>query len=102
MDEGKSVFVSGVEEIDGTKEIGGEEEERGSEIEGTKGRGSGMTTRGEKPGRGDVVEHVYNYNFLSTFKKNGVNHWITTHYHPQANGQVEESNIEMKKTMKKS
>ena len=34
-------------------------------------------------------------------KKNGVHHRVTTPYHPQANGQVEVSNREIKKILKK-
>ena len=58
LEEGNNRFISRVEEMHGTKETRGEEEERGSGGEGTKGRGSIMTTRGGKPCKGDVAMGV--------------------------------------------
>ena len=55
MEEGDNLYVSKAEETCETDEIGGEGEERGSGGEGTKGRGSGRTKRGEKPSRGDAI-----------------------------------------------
>jgi len=49
----------------------------------------------------DGGSHFNNYHFRTLLKKNGVHHRITTPYHPQANGQVEVSNREIKKIMKK-
>ena len=45
-------------EEEGTEDIGGEGEERENGGEGTKGRGSIMTTRGEKPGGEDKISRV--------------------------------------------
>ena len=49
----------------------------------------------------DGGTHFNNYHFRSLLKKYGVHHRVTTPYHPQANGQVEVSNREIKKIMKK-
>ena len=42
-----------------------------------------------------------NSHFRSLLKKYGVHHCVTTSYHPQANGQVEVSNREVKNILKK-
>ena len=48
----------------------------------------------------DGGTHFKNFHFRSLLKKYGVHHRVTTPYHPQANGQVEVSNREIKKIMK--
>ena len=58
VEEGDSGFLSEVEEIGGTEETRGEGEERGGGGEGTKERGSGKTTRGEKQGGEDAAVWV--------------------------------------------
>ena len=49
----------------------------------------------------DEGTHFNNNHFLSLMKKYEVHHRVNTPYHPQANGQVEISNGEIKKIMKK-
>ena len=49
----------------------------------------------------DGGSHFTNSHFRSLIKKYGVHHHVTTPYHPQANGQVEVSNIEVKNILKK-
>ena len=49
----------------------------------------------------DGGTHFNNHQFCALLKKNGVHHRVTTPYHPQANGQVEVSNREIKKILKK-
>ena len=49
----------------------------------------------------DGGTHFNNHQFYALLKKNGVHHRVTTPYHPQANGQVEVSNREIKKILKK-
>jgi hypothetical protein len=43
--------------------------------------------------------HVF---FLKTLAKYGVNHRVTSSYHPQTSGQVELSNMEIKLTLEKT
>ena len=49
----------------------------------------------------DGGSHFNNCHFRALLKKYGVHHCITTPYHPQANGQVEVSNREVKTIIKK-
>ena len=49
----------------------------------------------------DGGSHFNNSHFQALLKKYGVHHRITTPYHPQANGQVEVSNREVKTILKK-
>ena len=49
----------------------------------------------------DGGSHFTNSRFRSLIKKYGVQHRVTTPYHPQANGQVEVSNREVKNILKK-
>ena len=49
----------------------------------------------------DDNAHFNNFRFRSLFKKFGVQHKVTTPYHPQANGQVELCNREVKKILQK-
>ena len=49
----------------------------------------------------DGGSHFNNSHFRALLKKYGVHHRITTSYHPQANGQVEVSNGEVKSILKK-
>ena len=49
----------------------------------------------------DGGSHFTNSHFKSLLKKYGVHHRVTTPYHPQANGQVEVSNREVKNILKK-
>ena len=49
----------------------------------------------------DDGSHFNNSYFRALLKKYGVHHCITTPYHPQANGQVEVSNREVKTILKK-
>ena len=49
----------------------------------------------------DGGSHFNNAHFRALLKKYGVHHCITTLYHPQANGQVEVSNREVKSILKK-
>ena len=49
----------------------------------------------------DGGSHFNNSHFLALLKKYRVHHRITTPYHPQANGQVEVSNREVKTILKK-
>ena len=49
----------------------------------------------------DGGSHFTNSHFRSLLKKYGVHHRVTTPYHPQANGQVEVSNREVKNILKK-
>ena len=49
----------------------------------------------------DGGSHFTNYVFRKCLKKFGVQHRVTTPYHPQANGQVELCNREIKKILKK-
>jgi hypothetical protein len=50
----------------------------------------------------DGGAHFNNYQLDNFFKKYGVhNHRVTTPYHPQANGQVELSNREIKEILEK-
>ena len=49
----------------------------------------------------DGGSHFNNSHFRAFLKKYGVHHRITTPYHPQANGQVEVSNREVKIILKK-
>ena len=46
----------------------------------------------------DGGSHFSNFKFRSLLKRYGVQHRITTPYHPQANGQVENCNREIKKS----
>ena len=55
MEEGDNRYVCEADEVGGAKETRGEGEERGGGGSGAKGRGSGKTTRGEKPGGGDTI-----------------------------------------------
>ena len=50
----------------------------------------------------DGGTHFNNHQFCALLKKNGVHHRVTTPYHPQANGQVEVSNREIKKNIEKN
>ena len=58
MEEGDNGSVCGAEEVGRIEETQGEGEERGCGGEGTKGRGFGKTTRGEKQGEGDAAAGV--------------------------------------------
>ena len=49
----------------------------------------------------DGGSHFNNSHFRALLRKYGVHHRITTPYHPQANGQVEVSNREVKTILKK-
>ena len=49
----------------------------------------------------DGGSHFNNAHFGALLKKYGVHHHVTTPYHPQANGQVEVSNQEVKNILKK-
>ena len=49
----------------------------------------------------DGGSHFNNAHFRALLKKYGVHHRVTTPYHPQANGQVEVSNREVKNILKK-
>ena len=49
----------------------------------------------------DGGSHFNNAHFRALLKRYGVHHRITTPYHPQANGQVEVSNREVKNILKK-
>ena len=49
----------------------------------------------------DAGSHFTNSHFKSLLKKYGVHHRVMTPYHPQANGQVEVSNREVKNILKK-
>ena len=49
----------------------------------------------------DGGSHFNNAHFRALLKKYGVHHHITTPYHPQANGQIEVSNREVKSILKK-
>ena len=49
----------------------------------------------------DSGSHFTNSHFRSLLRKYGVHHRVTTPYHPQANGQVEVSNREVKNILKK-
>ena len=49
----------------------------------------------------DGGSHFTNSHFRRILKKYGVHHHVTTPYHPQANGQVEVSNREVKNILKK-
>ena len=49
----------------------------------------------------DGGSHFNNAHFRALLKKYGVHHRFTTPYHPQANGQVEVSNQEVKNILKK-
>ena len=49
----------------------------------------------------DGGSHFTNSHFRSLLRKYGVHHSVTTPYHPQANGQVEVSNREVKSILKK-
>ncbi|KAH9763651.1 hypothetical protein KPL70_001243 [Citrus sinensis] len=49
----------------------------------------------------DEGTHFCNKVFATTMAKYGVRHKIATAYHPQSNGQAEESNREIKKILKK-
>ena len=49
----------------------------------------------------DGGSHLNNAHFRALLKKYGVHHPVTTPYHPQANGQVEVSNREVKNILKK-
>ena len=49
----------------------------------------------------DGGSHFNNAHFRALLKKYGVLHRVTTPYHPQANGQVEVSNQEVKNILKK-
>ena len=49
----------------------------------------------------DGRSHFTNSHFRSLLKKYGVHHHVTTPFHPQANGQVEVSNREVKNILKK-
>ena len=49
----------------------------------------------------DGGAHFNNYQFRNLLKRYGVQHRMTTSYHPQYNGQVENCNREIKKILKK-
>ena len=49
----------------------------------------------------DGGAHFNNFKFRSLLKKFGVQHKVTTPYHPQANGQVEPCNKEVKKILQR-
>ena len=49
----------------------------------------------------DGEAHFNNYKFRNLLKRYGVQHSMTTPYHPQSNGQVENCNREIKKILKK-
>ena len=49
----------------------------------------------------DGGSHFNNAHFHALLKRHGVHHRVTTPYHPQANGQVEVSNREVKNILKK-
>ena len=49
----------------------------------------------------DGGAHFNNYQFRNLLKRYGVQHRMTTPYHPQSNGQVENCNREIKKILKK-
>ena len=49
----------------------------------------------------DGGTHFNNHQFCALLNKNEVHHRVTTPYHPEANGQVEVSNREIKKIVKK-
>ena len=49
----------------------------------------------------DGGAHFKNFKFKSLLKKVGVQHKVTTPYHPQANGQVELCNREVKKILQR-
>ena len=49
----------------------------------------------------DGGSHFNNAHFRALLKRYGVHHRVTTPYHPQANGQVEVSNREVKNILKK-
>ena len=49
----------------------------------------------------DGGSHFNNAHFCALLKKYGVHHLVTTPYHPQANGEVEVSNREVKNILKK-
>ena len=49
----------------------------------------------------DDRSHFTNSHFKALLKKYGVHHHVTTLYHPQANGQVEVRNKEVKNILKK-
>ena len=49
----------------------------------------------------DGGSHFTNSHLRNLLKKYGVDHRVTTPYHPQANGQVEVSNREVKNVLKK-
>ena len=49
----------------------------------------------------DGGSHFTNSHFRSLLRKYGVHHRVTTPYHPQANGQIEVSNREVKNILKK-
>ena len=48
-----------------------------------------------------IISHFTNSHFRSLLKKYRVHHHVTTPYHPQANGEVEVSNREVKNILKK-
>ena len=48
----------------------------------------------------DELSHFNNAHFRALLKKNRVHHLVTTPYHPQANGQVEVNNREVKNILK--
>ena len=50
----------------------------------------------------DRGSHFNNAHFCALLKKYIVHHYLTTPYHPQADGQVEVSNREVKNILKKS
>ena len=49
----------------------------------------------------DNGAHFINAQVKALLRKNGVNHKMSTRYHPQTNGQVEVSNREIKKILQK-
>ena len=49
----------------------------------------------------DGGTHFNNFQFRTLLKRYGVHHRITTPYHPQANGQIENCNREIKKILQK-
>ena len=49
----------------------------------------------------DGCSHFNNAHFCALLKRYGVHHYVSTPYHPQANGQVEVSNREVKNILKK-
>ena len=49
----------------------------------------------------DGGTHFNNFQFKTLLKRYGVHHRITTPYHPQANGQIENCNREIKKILQK-